>query len=695
MTPALKENFERLLRPRHIAFIGGADAEVAIGEAKRRGYTGSIWPVNPKRDAMAGISCFASLDDLPEAPDAAYLAIPAEQATETMAQLAAMGTSGVACYSAGFKEAGNDSLEARLVKAAGDVAVIGPNCYGLINYIDDVALWPFAHGGSSPGYGAAIITQSGMLSSDITMAQRSLPMAYMISAGNQAVLGLEDFTDLLYERPEVRAIGLHIEGLRDVVRFERIAQRALTNGTPLVALKTGRSAIGSALAVSHTGSLSGSAALYDALFERAGVIQVDSPTQMIETLKLLSVVEAPKGYRIAGFTCSGGGAAMLADRAEVLGQEFPTVDPAQSERLRALLPPIASVSNPLDYTTPIWGHPEYSGPVFAEAMTRDDVDAAILVQDYPAEGLDETQQLYRNDAGAFADAAKKQGLPAVICSTIPENFDEETRDWLIEHGIAPMQGLHEALEALRGAAWWQTAKQRNDLDPPIPLIPVTAKGTVDTIDEAAGKAWLTDCGLVVPDGFTTDLAGLDVAAREIGFPVALKMVSVRLLHKTDVGAVVIGIETPKALVEAARKMQSNVAEYDPVAATGRYLVEAMSPSPIAEIVVAIRRDPQFGYALTLGSGGVLVELIGDVHTLLLPANLMQIQAALKSLKVSRLMDGYRERPVVDVESLAGQIGRFAASVITDGSVEEVEINPLFVYENRCVAIDVLLRKSPH
>jgi len=564
MTPALKENFERLLRPRHIA-------------------------CSP---------CFASLSDLPEAPDAAFVAIAAERVPETIAQLAGMGTGGIICYSAGFKEAGNDTLEAALVEAAGDMAVIGPNCYGLINYIDDVALWPFAHGGSSPaGYGAAIITQSGMLSSDITMAPRSLPLSYMISAGNQAVLGLEDFTDLLCDRPEVRAIGLHIEGLRDVARFERIALKAIENGTPIVALKTGRSSIGSALAVSHTGSLSGSAVLYDALFERTGIICVDSPVQMIETLKALSVVDAPKGNRIAGFTCSGGGAAMLADHSETLGLVFPAVDAAQTDRLRALLPPIATVSNPLDYTTPIWGQPEFSGPVFAEAMARDDVDAAILVQDYPAPGLDDTQVLYRNDAGAFADAAAARGLPAMICSTIPENFDTETRDWLINRGVAPMQGLHEALDALSAGAGWHAARKRIAANPPTPLVSVPLGGAIDKLDEAAGKAWLSSIDFDVPEGAVTDAAGLVGAAREIGYPVVLKMVSTHLLHKTEVGAVKIGIDTPEALVETAQKMQTTISAYNPAAATGRYLVEAMSPPPLAELVVAIRRDPQFGYVL--------------------------------------------------------------------------------------------------
>ena len=268
MTPAQRANLERLLKPRHIAFIGGRDATIAVREARRRGFEGQMWAVNPKRADLDGVACVPTLADLPEAPDAAYLAIPASGVTGALRELEQMSAGGVVCFSAGFKEAGDEQAEQRLIEATGDMALIGPNCYGLINYVDNAALWSFEHGGWSPGYGAAIITQSGMFSSDITMSARALPMAYMVSAGNQAVLGIEEFLDVFAEDPAVRAIGLHIEGLRDIAAFEAAALKALDRGVPVVALKTGSSAIGAALTVSHTGSLSGSNELYQALFDR-------------------------------------------------------------------------------------------------------------------------------------------------------------------------------------------------------------------------------------------------------------------------------------------------------------------------------------------------------------------------------------------------------------------------------------------
>ena len=413
MTPARRDNLERLLRPRHVALIGGRDAEVVAGECARIGFKGPVWPVNPKRDEIGGHACFQRIEDLPEPPDAAFIAVPVDAAVDAVRRLNDYGAGGAVCYTAGFGELGGEGAEAEraLIAAAGDMALVGPNCYGLINYLDRVALWPFAHAGSAPGYGAAIVTQSGMLSSDLTMNQRSVPLAYMISAGNQAVLRLEDFIEVLVDRDEVRAIGLHIEGLRDVRRFAVAALKAAWAGIPVVALKTGTSDIGGQLTVSHTGSLSGTDELYQALFDRFGIIRVESPAQLLETLKFLCVAGVPGGRRVAGFTCSGGGATMLADHGERLGLHFPQPGYDTAKKLCEQLPHTATVSNPLDYTTPIWGYPDKVKPVF-ETMLADAYDAAVTVQDYPLDGLDADKQSYLNDAACFVEATKAAGVPA-------------------------------------------------------------------------------------------------------------------------------------------------------------------------------------------------------------------------------------------------------------------------------------------
>ena len=692
MTPAKRRNFERLLNPRHIAFIGGADAAIAIGEARRAGYTGQMWVVNPKRDSLAGLASVPGIRDLPSPPDAVFLAIPAGAVPAAIAELAAMGAGGIVCYSAGFSEAHDEgrALEEALKAALGDMVLIGPNCYGIINYVGHSALWPFAHGGFCPGYGAAILTQSGMFSSDITMSRRSLPLAYMGSVGNQADLGLTELLDLLCEREEVRAIGLHIEGLTDIAAFERAALKALMLGKPVVALKTGSSEIGERLTISHTGSLAGAGALYDALFRRVGVISVTNPSQFLETLKFLCVAGAPEGTELVGFTCSGGGATMLADHSEKIGLGCPVPDTTARTALEALLPPIATVSNPLDYTTPIWGRPDKTKPVFATAMARVPAQATLLVQDYPAPGLDESEVHYTNDGLAFAEAAAGAGLPAAICATIPENMGAHIREMFLARGVAPMQGIHEALNAIRDAAWWRARQKAVLARPPAPLCPVVQPGTPRLLTEAQGKARLSDAGVPVPAGRVTGSAGLPAAARALGGSLALKLMAGGLVHKTEAGAVRLGLG-PDDLIAAAHGMRAAVNEFTGQIAPDCFLVEAMAEPPLAELVVGIRRDPQFGMAMTLGSGGILVELLGDTISILLPANNAALDAALDELKVARLLDGFRGRPKADRRQLIQTLQTLAQTMAQDSTIAEIEINPLSVYADRVLAVDVLMQ----
>ena len=693
MTPLRRANFQRLLKPRHIVFIGGRYAIIAIDEARRRGFDGEMWAVNPKRSDLAGVPCVASIEDLPIAPDAVYLAIPASDVVEALRSLALLGAGGVVCFSAGFKEAGNTQDEKDLVVATGDMALIGPNCYGLINYIDNSALWSFEHGGWSPGYGAAIITQSGMFSSDITMSQRSLPLAYMVSAGNQAVLGQEDFLEFFVDDPLVRAIGLHIEGLQDVPRFESAALKALSKGIPVVVLKTGSSTIGSELTISHTGSLSGSAELYEALFARTGIISVSNPSQFLETLKFLCVVGAPKSKNLVGFTCSGGGATMLADYAEKIDLSFLPVDPVQEIELAALLPKIATVSNPLDYTTPIWGQEDLTYPVFSKAISAVEAGSAVLVQDYPAEGLDNSKVFYQRDAIAFARATKESGLPAAICATIPENMDIETRQLLISKGVAPMQGIHETLNAISDSAEWSQNRVRILLDIPRPLSPNLRVGQQVMVSEPEGKSWLLANDFAVPQGKVTSGQNLGAVASELGYPLALKMVSPYLPHKTEAGAVVLNLSDAASAIQASIKMQADVVSYNPQAATDQFLLEAMSPKPLAELIVTLRRDPQFGIALVLGSGGILVELVADAVTLLLPLSPHDITRAIKKLRVIGLLNGFRGGLQADLEKISLQIYRLCIAYTKhQDEIAEIEINPLFIYSDQVCAVDVLVHK---
>ncbi|MGI9310771.1 MAG: CoA-binding protein, partial [bacterium] len=352
---------DRCLNPRSIAVIGGVEASRVIQQCRKLGFDGALSAVNPKRGSIEGLRCYADIDALPSPPDVAFIAVPAEASIELVARLSRLGAGGAVCYASGFKEIGarnadedgdarnaddnddargagedinaaddGDARQRRLIRAAGAMPVIGPNCYGFINLLSGAALWPDYHGASRAQRGAAIFSQSGNVSLNLSMQQRRLPLAWLVSVGNQAVVGVEDCIAAALARAReddsITAIGLHIEGLNDLPRFARLAEQARAQGVPMVALKVGRSAIGARITRSHTATLAGDDAWYDALFERLGVGRADTPEAFIESLKLLTYGGALRGNRIDSMSCSGGEAALVADLAAARAIEFPPLE---------------------------------------------------------------------------------------------------------------------------------------------------------------------------------------------------------------------------------------------------------------------------------------------------------------------------------------------------------------------------------
>lgn len=687
-------NLKRLFAPRSVAFIGGSSAVAAVEQCIHGGFDGDMWGVNPRRTDMAGKPCFASVADLPGSPDAVFLAVPSEFAVATVSELRDRDAGGIVSYTAGFGELGDDgqAVERELIDAAGDMAFVGPNCSGILNYVRDAALWPFYHTGKSVKRGPAFITQSGMLGNSATMNDRSVDFAYVISAGNQGMLGVEDFLEYLIDDPCVTAIAMYIEGLRDVKRFAGVALQAMDAGIPIIAQKAGTSEIGAQLTVTHTGSLSGTDTLYQALFDRVGVIRVSSMVQMMETLKMVTVAGVPAGNRIAGLTCSGGDSTMLADGAEPLGLTFPQPSEGVGIDVAMLLPPIATVGNPLDYTTPLWGHEEPLTKVF-RSLFADQYDAAVMVQDYPVPASVEAYEPYDTDARAFVATTREAGIPGVVCSILPEDIDEKTRRNLIADGIAPLQGINDALNAIAGAAQLGMRRSKIDNTDTLRLLkPVPVGDVTNILTEWEGKQRLKACGVPVPDGCLVGADAAPAAATEIGFPVVVKLVSEALPHKTEAGAVHVGLKDEHAVRDAVEAITQSVATYDPSVVIKDFLVEEMASPPVAEILVGIRQDATFGLVMVLGSGGTLVELVRDTATLLLPASRDDISTALASLKVSTLLDGFRGRAGTDRNALIDAIAAMGDYAVDNReTLVELDVNPLLALEDGVVAVDVLLR----
>jgi len=699
MTPERRENLKRLFNPRHAAFVGGNSAALAANQCVKGGFGGEIWGVNPKRDTMAGRPCYAHVEDLPEAPDAVFLAVPSAVAVEAVTALRNAGAGGIVCYTAGFAELGGAGAEHEraLIDAAGDMAFVGPNCSGMLNYVESAALWPFDHGGSPGGKpverGAAFITQSGMLGNTVTMNQRSLPFAYIISSGNQGQLGVEDFLDILIDDPKVTAIGLYIEGLRDVQKFADAAIKALEAGKPIVAQKAGTSEIGAQLTVTHTGSLSGTDDLYQALFDRLGVIRVESGVAMMETLKLITTAGVPEGVRIAGLTCSRGDSTMLADGGEPLGLTFPQPTPDVAAHLQDVLPSIATVANPLDYTTPLWGFEEPLTKAFG-VMFEDTYDAAVLVQDYPVLVGGDSYAPYQADVRAFETATAHAGIPGVVCSILPENIDQGAREDIAGRGLAPLQGVNDALKALAGvAAFGMLRKRTDDCIGALRLLPVSPENaSARLLDEWEGKQRLSDAGVRVPQGRFVSDEEVPSAAEEIGYPVVVKLASADLPHKTEAGAVQIGLADAGAVARAVDTIRANVRAYDATVSVDRFLVEAMVTNPVAEMLVGVRRDPAFGLVMVVGGGGTMAELMRDTTVLLLPASRESVERAVASLNVSHLLDGFRGAPAGDRNALIDTIMAIAEFAKDNAdSLSELDVNPLLVTPNGAWAVDALMR----
>lgn len=303
----------RLVWPRSLAFIGGTEAEIALVKTRSLGFSGRLYAVNPRRSTLGGIACLPSVAELPEAPDAAFISVKREPTIAIVAELARRGSGGAVVYASGFAEVGGDGpeLQAELVRAAGTMPIMGPNCYGYINFIARTSLWPDEYGGEPRDRGVAIITQSGNIAINFTMTRRGLPLAAIFTLGNQAGIDIAALLDVLADDERITAIGLHIEGLRDPAAFAAAMVKARNHRKPVIALKTGRSEQGARVTMSHTSSLAGSDALYDALFERHGVARLTTITQFVETLKFLHHGGALPGGRCVSMSCSGGEASTL------------------------------------------------------------------------------------------------------------------------------------------------------------------------------------------------------------------------------------------------------------------------------------------------------------------------------------------------------------------------------------------------
>ncbi|MBO0845873.1 MAG: acetate--CoA ligase family protein [Nocardioides sp.] len=679
----VRSNLQRLLAPRSLAVIGGRAAEDAVLQSRDIGYDGQIWAVHPTREHIGGIPCHTDLSHLPGVPDAAFVAVNRESTVSVVDRLARLGVGGVVCHASGFAEDGEYGarLERDLVAAARDMALLGPNCLGLVNYLEGVALWPEQQGGARVDTGVALIAQSGNISENLTMQRRSLPVAALMTIGNSAVTGVVDLVGEMLDDPRITAVGLLLEEIPEVEVFSRVAVEALRRHVPIVAIKSGSSELGAQVTLSHTSSLADSDSLVDALFRRLGIARLHDVETFLETLKLMHVHDCRPGTEIASASCSGGEAALLADLAHRIGLTMPALPEETRARLHGVLGDRVSIRNPLDYHTYIWGDEDRLTECFT-ALLDAGLDQHLLMLDFPRADRCDLGE-FETTVAAFEAAQRKTGARACVVSSLPESMPEDVGRRLLDVGIAPMQGIGSCLTAIAEAARVAAAQATVDEILPLPAPGPAVVSAVSTWDEVESKTALASYGLRVPASVTTDdVDALPAVASQLGFPVVLKALGAGIAHKSEIGGVEVGLDTEDAVRRAAAGMAD-------LAHT--FLVERMVGGAVLELLVGVQRDTRLGLGLTLGAGGVLVELLDDTATLLLPATRDQIRTALTGLRIGPVLQGFRERDA-DLEAVVSAVEAIAAFAIDHADrLVEVEVNPLLVLPDGAMAVDALIR----
>jgi len=667
----MKSDLSRLLNPKSIALFGGSWAENVIVQLQKSGYAGKIWPVHPKRETICGIPCFPQISDLPSPPDASFVGVNRELSIEIIYALSKMGAGGATCFASGFLESetegtGGADLQARLIEAAGDMPILGPNCYGLLNYLDNVILWPDQHGGRACEKGVAIIGQSSNVLINMTMQKRGLPIAYTIAAGNQAQTQLSDIASYLLDDERVTAIGLYIEGFGDIRKLEAMATKAQKLGKPIVAIKTGKSEKSKLATLTHTASLAGGATASSALMERLGIVEVNAIAVFLETLKLLHVCGALEGNAISSMSCSGGEAGLIADMAEDTNIQLRDISPQSTKTLKNILGPIVTVANPLDYHTFIWGDEEKMAGVYS-AVFQDNFNLNILIMDIPPQDRCDPSA-WNSALTALKKAKANTNANVAMLATLPENLSETMSDNLLSHGIVPMHGMEEMILAI-DASIKAGGMIAQDISP----VALSKSQSEDFIvlNEAQSKTLLAKYGINFPQSKTANSTKeITAAAEELSFPLVLK--GLGIAHKSEAGAVVLHLKNPNDVEEAAQKMDG---------ITG-FLIEEMIPNPIAEVLIGITRDATGIMLLTIGSGGVITELLDDTASLIIPSTRADIKKAIDKLKLSKLLSGYRGKPKADMEALLDTIEAVQHYCLSTPNLIELDINPLMALNTK-------------
>jgi acetate---CoA ligase (ADP-forming) len=704
MAASSRPALERLMRPRSVALVGASPDSTAIGGAPlallgQFGWRGELHLVSRRHREIAGRPCVESVDDLPDGVDAAILAVPRDAVATVLDACIRRRIGGVIAFASGFAEIGPEGADAQRELAAraraGGVALAGPNCLGLVNFRDGI---PLTFGAVEPAPASppvvgrsalAIVAQSGAMSFALLYAAASdaIPLSYVISTGNEAALGVEDYLEALIADDATRAIALLVEQIRQPERFLAAAAAARRAGVALCLLHTGTSERGRDAARTHTGALAGDQALLRAVLAREAVVLVDSLDALIDAGGVLTRCPRPAAHGVGFLTDSGALKAHALDVCDRLGLEIPDPGPDAARALRAVLPPFATASNPVDITGHALNEPSLYATA-ADALLEDPAIGALVVAAMPG-----SPAQFRQQVDALLPVITGATKPIVYCvlgGQRPLPSDQLTR--LRAAGVALFRSPERALAAVGHLLDHARDRDDDELILAAPLaVPATPQPT-----EHETKRLLARIGLRAPEGaLATTLADAHRIAARLGYPVVIKAQAGALTHKSDAGGVIVGIDGDAALSRAWVRLHADVGRARPELVLDGVLVERMAPAGV-EVVVAGHRDPEWGAVVMVGLGGIWIEALRDVRVVAATAGAGEVRRELAALRGYPLLAGGRGQPPADLDALVDAILRVAAALRASPDIRELEINPLLVLPagGGVLALDAVLTRDP-
>lgn len=700
------QELQPLFRPEGIAVVGASakwgPGQQVIANLRQLGYEGEIFPINPKYSEIAGLPCYPSLTALGQAGkhvDMVAILLGRDSIPGVIAEAASIGVRAAWAFAAGFGEldANGKRLEKELVDLCHqhDIKFVGPNCVGYMNPAYSVGTYSAPAPANIRKGHVGMVAQSGYLTIAVANNERDLGYSLMVSTGNESVINSTDVMEYMLEDPETHVIMAFIEQFRDPEKLRQVARHAQEVHKPIIFIKVGRSAIAQRATSAHTGALAGSDAIQDALFKKLGLIRVDDLDEMFETAELLCTLKdkLPKGNGVFAVTLSGGVISLLADVGEGIDLRFPAWSDEGKKVVQGLLSSYSNVNNPLD----AWGSgriEEFYETCLLTAAAEPEADIVLVVQDVPS-GMSERQVAqYAIVARAAVEAAKKVNKPVVMLNNASTGFHPEIKRILDEGGVAILQGTREGLKAIANAVRFGSYKLTDEPVVDKAAFPELPAHTGKAMTEYQSKQLLKKYGVpCTREVLCADVEDCVRAADEIGYPVVMKVMSPQIMHKTEAKVIAVGMKDADAIRANYDRLMDNAKAFAPNAQIDGMLIQEMAGKPVAEVILGITRDPQFGPAVVYGTGGILVEILKD-STIGLPE--LTKEEALKMIRGTkgyRLLTGFRGAPKADIDALANTLVK-VSKLAAEGAdkVAGLDINPLLVYPEGegVLAVDALI-----